>query len=97
MKIKFFRSYSAELQQYCINNGFYTRGDNRAYSELFVLFRSINKCTEMEQVYSIVENVAEDIVDHSSLDSYFGTRDETIEEIINDILNTNMVTIWYTR
>ena len=97
MKINFFRSYAIELQQYCINNGFYTKGDNRAYSELFDMFRSINLCTEMAQVYSIVENVAEDIVNHSSLDSYFGSRDETIEEIINDILNSNMVTIRYSK
>lgn len=96
MKINFFRSYAEDLRQYCINNGFYTRGDNRAYSKLFEMFRGINHCTEMDQVYTIVENVAEDIINHSSLDSYFGTRDETIEEMINDILN-DMVTIRYTK
>ena len=96
MKINFFRPYGEKLRQYCINNGFYTRGDNRAYSELFEMFRGINHCTEMEQVYTIVENVTEDIINHSSLDSYFGTRDETFEEIINDILN-DMITIRYMK
>ena len=96
MKIKFFSVCVEELRQYCIYNGFYTSGDNRAYSELFEMFRGINHCTEMEQVYTIVENAAEDIINHSSLDSYFGTREETFEEIINDILN-DMVTIRYMK
>lgn len=90
MKINYFVAYVTLLKQYCKRHGFYLS------PELNDLFRTINHCTEMEQVYSIVENVAEDIVDHSSRDSYFGTHDETIECIINDILN-GMVTIRYTK
>jgi len=90
MKIKYFIGYVTLLHNYCYKHNFY-------YSaELAKLFRSINHCTEMEQVYSVVENVAEDIITHSSRDTYFGTEDETFECIINDILN-DMVQIRYTK
>lgn len=90
MKIKYFIAYIALFRSYCNRYRFY-------YSdELAKLFLTINHCTEMEQVYSVVENVAEDIVNHSTRDSYLGSRDETIECIINDILN-DMVTIRYTK
>ena len=96
MKIKYFIAYAALLYQYCKQYGFYTKANDYDYEQLLVQFRTINQCTDMEQVYSIVENVAEDIVNKSALYSYFGTRDETIEFIINDILN-GMVTIRYTK
>lgn len=90
MKINYFLAHISLLRQYCYRQGFY-------YSlDLGKLFLTINHCTEMEQVYSVVENVADEIINYSSRDSFFGTKDETFECIINDILN-DMVTIRYTK
>ena len=62
-----------DLRAVCIRNGFYTRGDNRAYTNMFELCRGDDLET--------IQAVAEDIIAHSA--DHYETTD-VMETIINN-------------
>jgi hypothetical protein len=79
LKIK--ESWSLDsIRQMCIHENYYTRGNNSEYMELFLMVDENEPSAEM------IERVAENIVDHSSLPNDW-THTEKIENVAWCIIN----------
>ena len=64
------------VQKMCIENGFYTCGDNEEYNDLFDFIAHNEPAPENIWI------AAEDIVKHSDLDSYGQGRIENVETVM---------------
>lgn len=64
------------IQKMCIENDFYTLGDNEEYNNLF------DHIAHNEPTPENIRIAAEDIVKHSDLDSYEQSRIENVETVM---------------
>ncbi len=72
MMTRFEHANTDDLRTVCIENNFYTCGNNEEYRNMFSLFESWNEAKTEKQKMQILQDVAEDILDHSD--------DERIDE-----------------
>lgn len=81
------RIYSDKVRAMCIKDSLYTRGDNKAYSNLLC-----NLCDESKHItLSRIEKIARDILDHSNwqkkADLYGCDYEELLKMIMTNIIN----------
>ena len=73
------RTLSKEsVRQVCVNHQYYTRGDNRAYMEMFSMLDYTTKTSGSNITSGRLYDIAEDIKDHSD-------TDDSIEEIMSNL------------
>lgn len=69
---RFEHADTSDLRTVCIENNFYTCGNCEEYDNMFAMFESWNEAKTESQKMQILQDVAEDILEHSS--------DEKIDE-----------------
>ena len=83
---------TSKVRQICIDNNYYTRGDNVAYMNMFPMANDLNYSRNYEEVIRGIFDVAMDIAAHSELDSYYNIV-QHIEIIADKIINEAMYTM----
>lgn len=91
-----FRGNWSELREFCVRNGFYTRGTNEEYSELFRIFGLVDVAENFEEMAKTLERVAKDILDHSDEENCILCSDyeDNKKEVMSCILET-AIDIWF--
>lgn len=65
-----------DVRQVCINNRYYTRGDSRAYENMFSMLENRTKHSGSNITAYKLQEIAEDIKDHSD-------TEDTVEDIMS--------------
>lgn len=74
------RTDSDKIRNMCINHGYYTRGDIKAYQNLLSLAQN-NPCDD-----ELIQLMAEDIYKHSDIEEFIKMYSCSEEELVNNIL-----------
>ena len=68
-----------DVRQVCIENNYYTRGDCKAYEEMFSMLDYRSKVSDSNISSGRLYDIAEDIKDHSD-------TEDTIEDIMSKLV-----------
>ena len=96
MKVKsvVVRNYleTSKLRQVCVDNDYYTRGDNYAYDKMFRKLWDVDNPKELTNEKLI--DIAQDIFDHSNIERIMRDYGCGEEEVLNSIM-FNLVNACY--